>query len=131
MTNFMSEELTMWCRGSGRCGAGYVLRKVLCVAAGVAVLAGVLMLLWNWLVPTLFFSAGPVSYVQALGLLVLSRILFGRIHCGGFRGSMGHLPRAEGLSSQEREYVKEHVSRRWSKWCCSKKNEDDAAPRSE
>lgn len=41
------------------------------------------MLLWNWLVPVLF--AGPIiTYGQALGLLVLTKILF--FGLGGRRG---------------------------------------------
>lgn len=44
------------------------------------------MYLWNWLVPLLFH--GPViTFLQALGLLVLSKILFGFGRGGsGFRG---------------------------------------------
>jgi hypothetical protein len=51
--------------------------------AFVAVLSFVVMSLWNMLIPSLF--GGPtVRYLQAVGLLVLSRILF-----GGFRGRGG------------------------------------------
>lgn len=43
----------------------------------------VTMLLWNWLVPVLFH--GPIiTYWQAFGLLLLSKILF-----GGFKGRPG------------------------------------------
>jgi hypothetical protein len=42
------------------------------------------MHLWNWLVPALFH--GPIiSFGQAIGLLVLSKILFGGF-LGGWRG---------------------------------------------
>jgi len=47
---------------------------------------GLVMLLWNWLLPPLF--GGPVvTFWQALGLLALSRILFGGFgrHGGGYR----------------------------------------------
>ncbi len=45
------------------------------------------MYLWNWLVPLLFH--GPViTFLQALGLLVLSKILFGSFGRGG-RGFSG------------------------------------------
>lgn len=44
------------------------------------------MYLWNWLVPTLF--AGPtITYLQTLGLLVLSRLLLGGLRP---RGPFGH-----------------------------------------
>ena len=52
----------------------------LAVAAGFS---AVVMLLWNWLMPTLF-GLGVISFWQALGILVLSRILF-----GGFGGGHG------------------------------------------
>ena len=52
----------------------------------LAVTAGfsaVVMLLWNWLMPSLF-GLGVINFWQALGILVLSRILF-----GGFGGGHG------------------------------------------
>ena len=65
----------------------YVLKGIkiaLFVAAAVLVFGYVVMSLWNWLVPTLF--SGPViGWWQAIGLLVLSKILF-----GGMRGRGGH-----------------------------------------
>ena len=57
---------------------------VVCALAMVAALSFVVMSLWNALVPTLFH--GPtVQFWQAVGLLILCRILF-----GGFRGRGGH-----------------------------------------
>jgi hypothetical protein len=50
----------------------------------VAVLGLVMMLLWNAIVPGVFAGVRTLGYRQALGLLVLSRILF-----GGFRGGRG------------------------------------------
>jgi hypothetical protein len=44
------------------------------VAAGIG--GGLVMLLWNWLVPSIF-GWSQVSFWQALGLLALCRILFG------------------------------------------------------
>ncbi len=44
----------------------------------------IIMLLWNWLLPAIFHVA-EINFWQALGILVLSRILF-----GGFRGHFGH-----------------------------------------
>lgn len=42
----------------------------------VAVVIAVVMLLWNWLVPTLF-GISAISFWQAAGLFILARILFG------------------------------------------------------
>jgi predicted membrane chloride channel (bestrophin family) len=44
----------------------------------------VVMLLWNWLMPTLF-GLHVISFWQAIGILILSKLLF-----GGFRGRAGH-----------------------------------------
>ena len=59
------------------------IKMTLLAAAGVLVFGFVVMSLWNWLVPALF--SGPViGWWQAMGLLVLSKILF-----GGMRGGCG------------------------------------------
>jgi len=55
-------------------------RFVLFALVVAAVLSFVVMSLWNWLMPALFASH-RISFWQALGLLVLAKILF-----GGFRG---------------------------------------------
>jgi hypothetical protein len=61
-------------------GAAFVVLGLALVAA----LSFVVMSLWNALVPSLFH--GPtVQFWQAVGLLILCRILF-----GGFRGRGGH-----------------------------------------
>ena len=71
----------------------YVAWPVLGLLA-VAVLSGVVMLLWNAVAPALFGDARQIDYLHALGLLVLCRILF-----GGFRGHGGW-----------------HGRNRWQKW---------------
>src|ERR1700719_2393270 len=57
------------------------LRKALLIVVGIAVLGWMVMTLWNWVVPALFVGARAIDFAHALGLLLLSRILF-----GGFRG---------------------------------------------
>jgi hypothetical protein len=81
----------------------------------IAVFSWVAMLLWNWLVPALFH--GPaLSYWQAFGLLVLSRILFGGIR--GHRGGHGHWRRHvwrerwERLTPEERSRLRERFFER-------------------
>jgi hypothetical protein len=61
-----------------KCGKIFLL-----VVLGIAALSWVVMALWNWLVPALFAGGHEISYVQAMGVLLLSKILFG---CG-FRGN--------------------------------------------
>lgn len=49
---------------------------ILFIPLFMAVAGLVVMSLWNWLIPTLF-SGPSVSFWQALGILLLSKILFG------------------------------------------------------
>jgi hypothetical protein len=69
---------------------------------------GVVMLLWNWLAPTLF-ELRLITFWQALGLLALCRILFGGfgLSGGGHRNSRR---RMEGRIS---ERVRERMAERW------------------
>ncbi|MBN1543078.1 hypothetical protein JW992_13130 [candidate division KSB1 bacterium] len=62
-----------------RCGKWFFIPLIGLIA--VALIGWILMLLWNWLVPALF--SGPViGFWQALGLLLLSKILFSGIGRG-------------------------------------------------
>jgi hypothetical protein len=69
----------------------------------------VVMSLWNWLLPTLF-GWPVVSFWQALGILVLSRILFGGLGSHGPKGSswrrhkVGH---SDHLTPEERERLRQ------------------------
>ncbi len=65
----------------------------------------VVMRLWNWLMPALF-GWHPINFWQALGILVLSKILFGGFH--GRRGGPMHWrhrmrERWEHMTPEERE----------------------------
>jgi len=59
------------------------LKFALFAALAITVVSFAFMSLWNWLTPAVF-GWHAITIWQALGLLVLSRILF-----GGFRGRMG------------------------------------------
>jgi hypothetical protein len=52
------------------------------LAVFIAIGGGVVMLLWNWLAPTLF-GLRLITFWQAIGLLALCRILFGGFGLGG------------------------------------------------
>jgi len=98
----------------------------LLVVTGIAAVGLLVMLLWNWLMPELFAGARQVGYFQALGILLLSKILFG----GGFHGHgrwREHRQRWESMTPEEREQLKSHFKRRWGNWCCSNKVEDKTA----
>ena len=63
------------------------LPRILCLVIGgvaVAVLFALafgwlVMLLWNWLMPSLF-SFKPITYWQGFGLIVLAKLVFGGVH---------------------------------------------------
>jgi hypothetical protein len=90
------------------------------VTVVLGVVSFVVMSLWNWLVPTLF--SGPVlGYWQALGLLVLARLLFGGLRPHG-RGRWGHSwhharGRWEHMTPEEREHLRKRFRGRWHHGC--------------
>jgi hypothetical protein len=77
------------------------------VALFVFVGGEVVKLLWNWLAPELF-GWRPVTFWQALGLLVLCRILFGGLgrHSSGRRMTSHMTP-------EERERFRQRIRERW------------------
>ena len=85
------------------------------VVVGLAVFSWIVMLLWNALLPSLF-GAPQLRYLQAAGLLVLSRVLVGglRGHHGGWR-HRGWRERWESLTPEERERLRDKYARhcRW------------------
>lgn len=68
----------------------------LVIALFVFVTGGIVMLLWNWLLPPLF-GVRSITLLQGFGLLALCRILFGGLSGGGGGGG------PKGLSRRERE----------------------------
>jgi hypothetical protein len=101
---------------------------VLLIAAVLAIAGFVVMSLWNWLIPSLF--AGPVlSFWQAIGLLVLTRLLFGRIGGGRRHGHWGWRGRMrqdwQRMTPEEREKLRENFNAR----CGSRRAESE--PKSE
>jgi hypothetical protein len=82
----------------------------------VGVVSFVVMSLWNALVPAIF-SLRPISFWQALGLLLLAKLLF-----GGFRPSCGNgrhwrrrmAERWDEMSPEEREKFKHGMRFRYA-----------------
>jgi hypothetical protein len=69
----------------------------------------VVMHLWNWLLPALF-GVRTIDLWQALGLLVLSRILFGGWNCGG---NGHHKSDWKKMTPEEREKFRADMRSRW------------------
>ncbi|HYS66177.1 MAG TPA: hypothetical protein VEN30_20535 [Paraburkholderia sp.] len=83
--------------------------KALLVLVGIALLGWMVMVLWNWVIPALFVGGHSIDYPHAMGLLILSRILFGgfRGH-GGWRGRR-HWRRWEQMTPEERENFQKNM----------------------
>jgi hypothetical protein len=82
---------------------------ILGIVAFSAVGSAVVMALWNWLLPALF-GWHQITFWQALGILVLCRLLFGGLgRHGGFRPSFRRRMRErwaarwEHMTPEERE----------------------------
>jgi hypothetical protein len=78
---------------------------ILAMLALVALGGEVVLQLWNWLLPPLF-GLRQITFWQALGILVLCRILFGRLGGPGFyrRGFRRRIAeRWEQMTPEERE----------------------------
>lgn len=87
---------------------GHILLGALAVAAVVGVLGWAVMTAWNAVMPAMFHLA-ELEFWPAVALLVLARLLAGRLHHGGYR----------------RWGRKGRKGRRWSS-CCS--DEEDGVP---
>ncbi|MFC2152047.1 hypothetical protein ACFLSE_05915 [Bacteroidota bacterium] len=81
-------------------------------AAGFAFIFGYfVMLLWNWLMPTIF-GLTTLTFWQAAGIVLLARLIF-----GGFKHGPGHTkshsPRRKFMRHWKDEYKKERKCRDW------------------
>ncbi|HEX7927757.1 MAG TPA: hypothetical protein VF678_09205 [bacterium] len=85
---------------------GRGLKFLVLVGVAAAAFSAAVMLLWNGLMPDLF-GLRPIGFIQALGLLLLGRILFGRFggrwggHHGAWRERM--MERWVQMTPEERE----------------------------
>ena len=92
------------------------------VALIAAVLGYVVMYLWNCILPEVT-HAGRINFWQALGLLVLCRILFGNFNKGNggpgnhFREkAWGLRSKWDSMNEEERAKFKEEYKRRCGGW---------------
>ena len=86
---------------------------ILALALFIFVGGEIVMLLWNWLMPHLF-EWRPITFWQALGLLIFCRILFGgHGFLGSGRSNMRHKMRErmrerwEQMTPEEREKARQ------------------------
>jgi hypothetical protein len=83
----------------------------------LALIGFVVMSLWNGITPVVF-GWKPIGYWQAVGLLILARLLFGGFRGVGGRG--GHwrhrmMERCEKMTPEERERFRQAFSDRWGR----------------
>lgn len=88
---------------------------VLFAALFVVAVGFVVMGLWNWLMPALF-GLHSITFWQALGLFLLSKLLLGGFH-GRHGGWHGHwrgrmMERWEKMTPEEREKFRETMRHR-------------------
>jgi hypothetical protein len=87
------------------------------VIGGVALFSYIVMLLWNALIPDIF-HLGVITFWQAAGLLILSKLLFG-FGPGGRGGAAWKRHRMEkwqAMNPEDRQRFREHMRERCGKW---------------
>jgi hypothetical protein len=100
-----------------------VIAALIFVPLAIFVFTEIVLHLWNWLMPMLFHLPALTSFWQALGLMILSWILFGglrgvrgagaRYHRGHWRGRVeGMQDRWEEMSPEERDKFREWIQSR-------------------
>lgn len=88
------------------------IRIALMVIIALTIFGFVVMWLWNWLMPSIF-GLRLITFWQALGLVILSKILFGGLH-HGHGGRRKHWRRRmqerwEKMTPEEREKFREGI----------------------
>lgn len=78
----------------------------------IALGGAVVRLLWNWLLPPIA-GLSTITFWQAVGLLALSRILFGGFGMRGCGPSGRMRQRWEQMTPEERERFREGMRARW------------------
>jgi hypothetical protein len=112
-----------------RYGPFKAIKIVAMVAVAAVVFGEVVMHLWNWLMPSLF-SLRTITFTQALGLIVLSKLLFGGFHRhgGGGRGWKRHMEdRWANMTPEQQERFRAGMRGRRG-WCEPRQNTTEQAP---
>lgn len=88
--------------------------------AGIAAIGYLVMVLWNAIIPDLI-NVKQLGFWQALGLLVLCKILFGGVKMNGGHNKMRGKrwkEKFEGMSAEQREEFKTRLRERYGKQNC-------------
>jgi len=97
-----------------------VLGMIVCAALAIVALGFVIMTLWNHILVAVL-SVKAITYTQALGIFVLSKLLFGGFKgrgCGcGFRGRGKEMKEKwMNMTPEEREQFKQNWRSRCRTW---------------
>ena len=101
---------------------------VLAVVAMFFLISAIVMFLWNGILPAVI-GVKTITFWQAMGILVLSKILF-----GGFKGGKEKLkhwkennctPTSNDFTNEERELFKQKLKERFGNSPFCRKKEDD------
>lgn len=92
-----------------------VIKIILFAVTAFIVFGFVVMALWNWLMPALF-GLRHISFWQALGLVILCKILFGSFHSHG-RGHMHWRRRMRERWEQMTPEEREKFQTSMGAWC--------------
>lgn len=100
------------------------IKIILLVALAGAIMSYIVMMLWNWLMPALV-HASLINFWQALGILVLAKILFGFGRGWSHRGHWGNHhyawkekmeERLKNMTPEERERFRAEWKQRCGRW---------------
>jgi hypothetical protein len=111
------EKHSYQCGGRGPWIAGRIARGIVIGLAFALVFGMFARLLWNWLMPGVF-GLREITYVQAIGMIVLAHILFGHRGPRKFAGNWrAHGPWSWG-GPCSREDANGHIKdwRRYDEW---------------
>ncbi|NDW17722.1 hypothetical protein D0T53_02175 [Dysgonomonas sp. 216] len=106
-----------------------VFLHILAFVAIFAAATAVVMLLWNALIPSII-GWSAISYCQAAGLIILSKLLFGGFgrhgnfnHWGGRHNKKQHREFKEKMKNMSRDERREFIRQRMIGNCCEPENE--------
>lgn len=86
----------------------------LAIAAGIFIFGSIVMLLWNGILPAVL-GVGTITFWQALGILVLSKILFSSFRGANWHRHHGHDWRNRWIHLSPEE--KEKMRAEWKERC--------------
>jgi hypothetical protein len=99
-----------------------------CIIAGVFVFSFIVMHLWNAILPSVI-HVSAITFWQALGILVLSKILFGGFGGRRWGGRRHNMMRDKfvNMTSEEREKFRSEWRSRCSRWGRKDEPKENAA----